>query len=847
MSPYLLPGYNLINQPAVCSKHGGLMIYVKECFSYKIKSLYKKSNIWEGVFIEINSDQLSKPITIGNVYRPPYDNNSNHSIENFIQQFTPVIDKLSKNNLHAVVVGDFNIDLLKVDEREIYGEFLDLMCTHGLFPKITLPSPFAKKSCSLIDQIYCKFPNPNFTFSPVIVKSHVSDHCPCATSINLLQHKQHKPKYIKIRKVNENQIEQFKNEILKVNLAEQIDHNLMTYPNRTYAVLEGVIKKAKDECFPEITVRFHIHKHKLSEWITSGILKSIQFRDNLYKNWKLINPESHEYLNAKHNLKVYNGILNRNIRLAKKGYYARQFEKYRCDIRKTWDTLQNIINKLKSKSVYPNTFFFDGRQVNNITTIANKFNEYFTAIGSDLADAIDTSGKPIFSSYLRNASVANFTFTYTNSDEVLTLINGLKPKHSSGHDEISSKLLKDIGVVIAPTLSVIINQSLCTGVFPDKLKIAKVIPLFKKGDESLIENYRPISLFSSISKVFERIVFNQLYKYLDDNNLLFDSQYGFRKHHSTELAAVELIDRIYKTMDQGDIPISIFLDLSKAFDTLDHSILLNKLEYYGVKGSASRWFSSYLTGRYQYVDMEGVRSEISYIKTGVPQGSILGPLLFILYVNDMHTISEKFAFITYADDTTLTCPLVSLSFDQEHTIDSISRGIDNEMKKVTDWLAVNKLSLNVSKTKYMLFHFSQRTLRDCDIPKIRINEIDIERVDEFDFLGLTINENMTWNSHIRKISNKISRVVGIMNRLKYVLPQSALKLMYDSLINSHLQFCTTAWGYQCNRVTKLQKRALRIMCGAKYNAHTEPLLKGCNILKLKIYLSSAVSSSIINI
>ena len=146
-------------------------------------------------------------------------------------------------------------------------------------------------------------------------------------------------------------------------------------------------------------------------------------------------------------------------------------------------------------------------------------------------------------------------------------------------------------------------------VFPDKLKIAKVIPLFKKGDESLIENYRPISSLSSSSKVFARIVFNQVYKYLDDNNLLFDSQYGFRKHHSTELAAVELIDQIYETMDQGDIPISIFLDLSKAFDTLDHSILLNKLEYCGVKGNASRWFSSYLTGRYQYVDMEGVRSE----------------------------------------------------------------------------------------------------------------------------------------------------------------------------------------------------------------------------------------------
>ena len=188
-----------------------------------------------------------------------------------------------------------------------------------LISENNLPSRFAKKSCSLTDQIYCKFPNPNFTFSTVVVKSRVSDHCPCATSINLLQPKQHKPKYIKIRKVNENQIEQFKNEILKVNLAEQIYYNLMTDPNRTYAVLEGVIKKAKDELFPEKTLRFHKHKHKLSEWITSGILKTIQFRDNLYINRKLINPESQEYLNAKHNLKVYNGILNRNIRLAKKG------------------------------------------------------------------------------------------------------------------------------------------------------------------------------------------------------------------------------------------------------------------------------------------------------------------------------------------------------------------------------------------------------------------------------------------------------------------------------------------------------------------------------------------------
>ena len=225
-------------------------------------------------------------------------------------------------------------------------------------------------------------------------------------------------------------------------------------------------------------------------------LKSIQFRDNLYKQWKLINPESQEYLRAKLNLKVLNEILSRNIRLAKKDYYFKQFEKYRWDIRKTWDTLKNILNKLKSKYVHLKMFLIDGHQVTNMTSIANKFNEYFIFVGFNLANATDTRGKSAYTSYLRAPSITTFNFTYTNSDEVRILINNLKPKQSAGHDYISLKLLKDIGYIIAPTLSVIINQSLYTGNFSKQLKIAKVNPLFTKGEETSIENYRPISLLS---------------------------------------------------------------------------------------------------------------------------------------------------------------------------------------------------------------------------------------------------------------------------------------------------------------------------------------------------------------
>ena len=311
----------------------------------------------------------------------------------------------------------------------------------------------------------------------------------------------------------------------------------------------------------------------------------------------------------------------------------------------------------------------DGHQVTNMSSIANKFNEYFTSVGSNLANAIDTRGKPACTSHLRVPSITTFNFTYTNSEEVGILINNLKPKQSAGHDSISSKLLKDI----SPTLSVIINQSLYTGLFPKQLKIAKVIPLFKKGEEVAIEKYRPKSLLSSISKVFERVVLNQLYQYLDVNNLLFDNQYGFRKQHSTKLAALELIDQIHKSMDNGQIPVSIFLDLSQAFDTPDHTILLSKLKHYGIKNKSFQWFNSYLSNRHQYVEFEGARSETLELEMGVPQGSILGPLLFIIYVNDMHTVSNKFTFITFAENSTLTAPMVSFVSGSNNNIHSISK------------------------------------------------------------------------------------------------------------------------------------------------------------------------------
>ena len=245
--------------------------------------------------------------------------------------------------------------------------------------------------------------------------------------------------------------------------------------------------------------------------------------------------------------------------------------------------------------------------------IANHFNKYFTNVGSQV-DEIDTSNKQPFTSYLGPPCNHVFSFEYTTPDRVVKIIEKFKPKTSSGPDGQSSKLLKAVGNTLAPTLSIIINQSLYSGIFPDRLKIAKVLPLYKKGENWLMENYRPISLLSTLSKVFERVVFEQLYEHLKSKKLLYQSQYGFRKDHSTELASVELIDHICKEMDKGDTPFSIFLDLSKAFDMLDHDILINKLKHYGINGTPLSWFKSYLTNIFQYVEIEGTSSNMLHIE-----------------------------------------------------------------------------------------------------------------------------------------------------------------------------------------------------------------------------------------
>ena len=404
-------------------------------------------------------------------------------------------------------------------------------------------------------------------------------------------------------------------------------------------------------------VKANKYKHKLSPWITSGIMHSIKFRDSLYKKLKSLNPLHAQYRTTETNLNSYNLILKRSIRMAKTHYYKYQFEKYKNDIRKTWSTIKHILNKNSKSTSFPSYFLLNDEKITNENEIAENFNKFFTEIGPNLSKKITINSSKSYQSFLTEKIDHSFEFEEVTVDDIKNIISKIKPKSSSGHDNISSILLKKISDYVSPTLALIINQSLRTGIFPEKLKIAQVMPLYKKDSPHTFDNYRPISLLPVISKVFEKAVYIQLYNYMVKHQLLYKSQYGFRQEHSTELAALEFTDRIMHHLDNKKIPVTIFLDLSKAFDTLDHSILLDKLYYYGIRNTPLDWFKSYLNNRCQYVDFNGIESAKLPLSTGVPQGSILGPLMFIIYMNDIYKVSNKFHSILYADDTTLESPL----------------------------------------------------------------------------------------------------------------------------------------------------------------------------------------------
>ena len=571
-------------------------------------------------------------------------------------------------------------------------------------------------------------------------------------------------------------------------------------------------------------------KRRLNPWMTNKILKIMAVRDRLFARKKR-EPENLTVLNAYK--RVRNKVSN-EIKKAKNTHYKKYFVSHCNNIKKTWEGIRKIINPGKQVGYGISQLNIKGKIIDDPKAIAAGINDFFVNVGPNTEKTVPKAGNITPQKFLRDRNRHELIVTHISEDEVLKIIQSL-PIKSTGPASMPLKLLKLVANIVTVPLCHLINISFSTGVFPDAWKVAKVIALHKGGPSDNVNNYRPISLLSIFDKIIEKIMHKRLSEFLDKYDILFINQFGFRKKSSTIHALLDITERIRKTMDNGKYGCGVFIDLKKAFDTVNHDILLLKLEHYGVRGNILNWFRSYLTERKQYVYFNGASSETLPLSCGVPQGSVLGPLLFLVYINDLPNISDKLKFFLFADDT-------NLYYESDDLLE-LERTMNHELKKLSLWLNVNRLALNISKTNFIIFR-GYRKACDHNVTLL-LNKKAIEQKTYVKYLGVLIDEHLNWKEQISQITKKISRSVGIICKLRHCMDVSLLRTIYYSLVYSHLNYGIQVWGSACktdlDKILILQKKAVRAMTGHRwYQTYgnpgpltpSDPLFKSLGILKI---------------
>ena len=514
-------------------------------------------------------------------------------------------------------------------------------------------------------------------------------------------------------------------------------------------------------------------------WLTTDIRHEMNQRDYLKK--KAVKSKSKSLSEA---YKAKRNRVDKIIKSAKSSYCKKEIDHNKSNPKEMWKQINQVISGKGrcSKTTTITTVKNDqGNLIQEKKSIADEFNKYFTEVGPKLSSQIiNNTNSSSCLDYLTPVD-CEFHFAVINNDTILKKISKIKPNKALGLDKIPGKLLKDTAAVVTPFLNLIFNLSLAEGIFPSDWKNARVSPIYKSGNRDECSNYRPISILSTISKIFEKIVFDQINEYFVSNAILTPYQSGFRRGYSTSSSLLKTTNEWLVNMDKGLINGVVFLDLKKAFDTVDHDILTKKLEFYGIKNTALRWFISYLSQRKQVCKIGSSISESKEITMGVPQGSNLGPLLFLLYINDLPNCLKSSVPALFADDTNLSmCGA---------TTEEIEEKLEIDLNNVHNWLLTNKLTLNAQKTEYMLIGSRQKLSQVKFDPDFIIGSESISRVSSTKTLGVLVDENITWGNHIDYVAKKAAKGIGLLRRSKDLLDSNTLKTIYSAIVLPHFDYC----------------------------------------------------------
>ena len=722
--------------------------------------------------------------------------------------FEKHIKEVSLMGCNTYILGDFNIDLQEKCSKT--KKLKNIFENYGFSEIINAPTRIDPTSGrkSALDHIWT---NAKDVVSSGTVPG-VSDHDGIFVKI-CMEREKPKMERITIRNFKtfneENFLKDLKTNLEKSKINNHIEEKLT---NKAAIELTETIKITLDKHAPFINILPKDEK-KYIPWYNDELKTKIKLRKEILKDSRISGKKPFES-----RLKKLTNSINALKKILKQKYILEELEKAGDDVKKLWKILNFLIGKNeKPEIIEPEDL--NQEKVNN-------YNKFFATIGLNIQKELNIDEEFTADN---NHNFTPFTFKNESVESVNKIIDGIKTNVATGNDNIPAKIIKLSKTLISPYITKIINLSFETKTFPDILKNAIIKPIHKKDDKNDISNYRPISILPVISKIFERATLNQLIEFFEENCLISCLQHAYRKNHGTVTCLFELLNEIYELIDKKLKVAIVSLDLSKAFDSINHSLLLKKLKSFNLNQESIDYIQSYLSNRKQVTKLSKYTSSEEEVKSGVPQGSILGPFLFLCFVNDLPEVfNEKSKFIAYADDTQL------LVYDTN--LENLTEKVEHVIIEAQKWYEKNGMKNNSSKSEILVI-----SSKKSDKIKINVTEEGKQKIVKskkwIKILGVFIDHLLSWSKHISAVKKNATNVIRKIHRINKFLPFKLKMTLYNTLIVPIFNYADVIWGgcnkVQGKRLQTTQNFAARSMLGRRKYDSGKLALKDLKLLNLE--------------
>lgn len=772
--------------------------------------------------ITLNNDTIVSLIALYRLH--------DYTPQEFVTEFHNLLKKIKNPNL--IICGDVNIDL--ISKSNVKEDYLIKLASHGLAPLITEPTRVTLNSSTCIDHIFIRSSKSGMQWETSLIDLDITDHKMTLLTLTC-DEIQRKPSY----QLNTYRLDY----VLLSKNAKKIKWDEVYSTETVDDGFQKLIDMIRS-CIEKSRVTQHQRKKtnkpkKLKPWINNNLLDKINAKNKLYRKTK----EQPENLVLLGQYKTEKNALLKVIKKTKDQYYSNLLENNKLNARKQWSIINKLIGTAKKHNEIP-TLKMENK---NTTTsdplqVANIFNKHFSTIARELRNKIDIqqsakiNNREFEKMFFLNKCPNTIYLYPTTKAEVTKIINHLDSHKAPGFDNITPLVFKHLLNDVVDPLVYLINFSICSGHFPENLKNAVIKPLYKKDNKTDPYNYRPIALLSICSKILEKVMKIRLSQFLDKNSLISKNQFGFRQNLNTEGALLNFTTKLYDGINSGNCCAAIFVDITKAFDTVDHKLLLNKMHNIGIRGVAYNWFYSYLKDRSHITKICDQHSDPAEIQYGIPQGSVLSGPLFLIYINSLCEGSFKGSLVAFADDIALLYARKNIKDTQDH--------MEKDLRGLHWWFTTNYMEMS-SKTKFIIFNASHHK---HEIPDLKYHNINceniilckcptLEQVNSIKYLGLTIDSKLTWKLHIDYIKNKLIKYIRKFYMLQRVCSTQLLKTIYYAVIHSQIGYGLTVWGGTYISTAKplivLQKYFIRLILNKSRMEHTAPLFKKLKILPFR--------------